>query len=302
VLTTAGGRRSPGAVLTSAAGETSTAAPADEPEAPDGSGASEFRRHFAQRDAAFDSAPSTLLQCSGIDKEYGGLAVLKAVDLALPRHGIFGLCGPNGAGKTTLLNVVGGSVAPSAGHVSLAGEDITHLLPADRFRRGVSRTFQAVHLIPGRTVIDNVAVACLGSQQSSLVRGILTSRLADARGAAMEALDYLGMRDLAHREVPSLTLETQRMVELARAMASRPRLLLLDEPASGLSEPQRERLKDVLRSIGRFTCVLLVEHDLALVAAVAEKIFVLESGALVFDGTADEFRSSELVSSLLIGV
>jgi ABC-type branched-subunit amino acid transport system ATPase component len=102
--------------------------------------------------------------------------------------------------------------------------------------------------------------------------------------------------------VPSLTLETQRMVELARAMASRPRLLLLDEPASGLSEPQRERLKDVLRSIGRFTCVLLVEHDLALVAAVAEKIFVLESGALVFDGTADEFRSSELVSSLLIGV
>jgi branched-chain amino acid transport system ATP-binding protein len=166
----------------------------------------------------------------------------------------------------------------------------------------VSRTFQAVHLIPGRSVIDNVAVACLGSQQSSLVRGIVTNRLADARASAMEALDYLGMRDLADREVPSLTLETQRMVELARAMASRPRLLLLDEPASGLSEPQRERLKAVLRSIGRFTCVLLVEHDLALVAAVAEKIFVLESGALVFDGTADEFRNSELVSTLLIGV
>jgi branched-chain amino acid transport system permease protein len=287
-----GGRRA-------AAGAADDPAAADDPDEPAGAG---FRRHFAQRDAASTSSPSTLLECSGIDKEYGGLRVLKAVDLALPAHGIFGLCGPNGAGKTTLLNVIGGSVAPSAGHVSLAGEDITSLLPSDRFRRGVSRTFQAVHLIPGRSVIDNVAVACLGSQQSSLVRGIVTNRLSDARAAAMEALDYLGMRGLAQREVPSLTLETQRMVELARAMASRPRLLLLDEPASGLSEPQRERLKAVLRSIGRFTCVLLVEHDLTLVAAVAEKVFVLESGALVFAGTADEFRGSDLVTALLIGV
>jgi branched-chain amino acid transport system ATP-binding protein len=94
----------------------------------------------------------------------------------------------------------------------------------------------------------------------------------------------------------------QRMVELARAMASRPMLLLLDEPASGLSAPQRERLTEVLRSIGEFTCVLLVEHDLALVASVAERIFVLSSGSVVFDGDPDAFRESELVSSLLIGV
>ncbi|MGH2883901.1 MAG: ABC transporter ATP-binding protein, partial [Solirubrobacteraceae bacterium] len=101
-------------------------------------------------------------------------------------------------------------------------------------------------------------------------------------------------------EVSSLTLETQRMVELARAMASRPTLLLLDEPASGLSTPQRERLKDVMRSIGEVTCVLLVEHDLDLIAAIAERIYVLESGALVFTGTGEEFRSSGAVSSLLI--
>jgi ABC-type branched-subunit amino acid transport system ATPase component len=166
----------------------------------------------------------------------------------------------------------------------------------------MSRTFQAVHLIPDRTVIDNVAVACLQSQESTLVRGIVASRLGDARAEAMQALESLGMRDLAHRQVSSLTLEMQRMVELARAMASRPRLLLLDEPASGLSAPQRERLREVLRSIGEYTCVLLVEHDLTLVASVAERIFVLSSGVLVFDGSADEFKGSELVSSLLTGV
>jgi branched-chain amino acid transport system permease protein len=259
-------------------------------------------RQIAERHDAAVPDDRTLLECSGVDKEYGGLKVLDNIDLAIPQRGIFGLCGPNGAGKTTLLNVIAGSVPPSAGRVSLNGEDITGLLPWDRFRRGVSRTFQSVRLIGDRTVIDNVAVACLRSQESTLVRGIVANRLGDARQEAMQALESLGMSDIAHRQVASLTLEMQRMVELARAMASRPTLLLLDEPASGLSAPQRERLKEVLRSIGESTCVLLVEHDLALVASVAERILVLSSGALVFDGGADEFRESELVSSLLIGV
>ena len=263
---------------------------------------SAFRQYFAGSHAASASETSALLECSGVDKEYGGLKVLENVDLAIPHRGIFGLCGPNGAGKTTLLNVIAGSVAPSAGRVSLNGEDITHELPSSRFRRGMSRTFQAVRLIPDRTVVDNVAVACLQSHESTLVRGIVASRLAEAREEAMRTLEYLGMHGIAQREVASLTMEMQRMVELARAMASRPMLLLLDEPASGLSAPQRERLTEVLRSIGEFTCVLLVEHDLALVASVAERIFVLSSGSVVFDGDPDAFRESELVSSLLIGV
>lgn len=262
---------------------------------------SAFRRHFEARLADEAAATTTLLEVRGVAKEYGGLIVLRDIDLTLPQRGIFGLCGPNGAGKSTLLGIVGGSVRPSAGTVTLAGEVITALPPAERFGRGVGRTFQAVHLIRGRTVLDNVAVACLSSQRSNLLRGIVVSRLAQARSDAMEALDYLGLGELAHREVGSLTLETQRMVELARAMASRPSLLLLDEPASGLSEIQRERLRELLRAIGEVTCVLLVEHDLDLIAAIAERILVLESGALVFTGTGEEFRSSELVNSLLIG-
>jgi branched-chain amino acid transport system permease protein len=250
---------------------------------------------------AADPRAATLLEVRGVYKEYGGLSVLHDVTLALPERGLFGLCGPNGAGKSTLLNIIGGSVAPSAGEVILSGTDITRRPPNERFYQGVSRTFQAVHLIKGRTVLDNVAVACLASHNSSIVTRIGRSRLDAARTQAARTLADLGMAGLADREVSSLTLETQRMVELARALAPSPRLLLLDEPASGLSEDQRQRLAALLATIADRTCVLLVEHDLALVAQVSERIFVLSGGHLVFDGGPADFRSSPVVNSLLVG-
>ena len=250
-----------------------------------------------------EGLPGTfLLECRGIGKEYGGLTVLDDIALALPERGLFGLCGPNGAGKTTLLNVIGGSVPPSRGHVLLDGEDITKRPPHERFYQGISRTFQAVHLVKGRTVLDNVAVSCLASHTSSIITRIGRSRLAEAREKAAQALAGLGMQRLADREVSSLTLENQRMVELARALAPNPRLLLLDEPASGLSEEQRRRLADVLHELGTRTCVLLVEHDLDLVAQVSSRIFVLSGGRLVFDGGPSDFRASPVVNSLLVGL
>jgi branched-chain amino acid transport system permease protein len=244
---------------------------------------------------------ATLLEVRSVFKEYGGLSVLHDVSITLPERGLFGLCGPNGAGKSTLLNIIGGSVAPTAGEVILDGTDITKRPPNERFYQGISRTFQAVHLIKGRTVLDNVAVACLASHKSSIVTRIGRSRLDAAREKAARALADLGMAHLADREVSSLTLETQRMVELARALASGPRLLLLDEPASGLSEDQRQRLAALLAALADRTCVLLVEHDLALVAQVSERIFVLSGGRLVFDGGPADFRSSPVVNSLLVG-
>jgi branched-chain amino acid transport system permease protein len=242
-----------------------------------------------------------LLEVRGVFKEYGGLGVLHDITIALPERGLFGLCGPNGAGKSTLLNVIGGSVPPSAGEVVLDGADITRRPPNQRFHLGISRTFQAVHLIKGRTVLDNVAAACLASHGSSIVTRIGRSGLAAARTKAARTLAGLGMAHLADREVSSLTLETQRMVELARALAPDPRLLLLDEPASGLSEEQRQRLAALLTVLAERTCVLLVEHDLALVAQVSERIFVLSAGRLVFDGGPADFRSSPVVNSLLVG-
>jgi branched-chain amino acid transport system permease protein len=264
--------------------------------------ASDFGRSWTARAGAADSPGIPLVECVGIGKDYGGLRVLDAVGLALPARGLFGLCGPNGAGKSTLLGVIGGSVSPSAGRVLLDGTEVTRLPPPQRFHLGVSRTFQAVHLIGGRTVLDNVAVSCLRSHRSGLAAGIARSRLAEARDQAMAALEYLGMGRLSGQEVSGLTLENQRMVEFARAVAARPRLLLLDEPTSGLSEPQREHLKDVLRTVGGMTCVLLVEHDLGLVAQISEKIYVLASGRLVFEGGPEEFRNSAVVNSLLVGI
>ena len=251
--------------------------------------------------AGLGARDATLLEVRGVFKEYGGLSVLHDVSLALPGRGLFALCGPNGAGKSTLLNVIGGSVAPSSGEVIFAGADITRRPPHERFFQGISRTFQAVHLIKGRTVLDNVAVACLASHTASIVTRIGPSRLDAARAKAARTLADLGMAHLADREVSSLTLEMQRMVELARALAPSPRLLLLDEPASGLSEEQRQRLAALLVTLAERTCVLLVEHDLALVAQVSERIFVLSGGHLVFDGGPADFRSSPVVNTLLVG-
>ena len=243
-----------------------------------------------------------LLECDGIGKEYGGLTVLDDVSVTLPARGLFGLCGPNGAGKSTLLGIIGGSVPPSRGRVLLDGADVTRLPPQQRFGLGVSRTFQAVHLIRGRTVLDNVAVACLASHRSGMVTRLFRSELAEARQKAAQTLSRLGMAALSGRDVTSLTLESQRMVELARAVAAGPRLLLLDEPASGLSDAERGRLADMLTELAGLTCVLLVEHDLALVAQVSQRIFVLAGARLVFDGDPSGFRASPLVNSLLVGL
>jgi branched-chain amino acid transport system permease protein len=243
-----------------------------------------------------------LLECAGIGKEYGGLTVLDDVTLTLPPKGLFGLCGPNGAGKSTLLGIIGGSVPPARGRVLLDGADVTRLPPQQRFGLGISRTFQTVHLIRGRTVLDNVAVACLTSHRSGIASRLFRSELVEARQQAEQTLARLGMTALSGRDVSSLTLENQRMVELARAIAARPRLLLLDEPASGLSEGERQRLGELLRDLAGLTCVLLVEHDLDLVAQISQRIFVLAGGRLVFDGSPAGFRASALVNSLLVGL
>jgi branched-chain amino acid transport system permease protein len=243
-----------------------------------------------------------LLECVGVGKEYGGLTVLDDITLTLPPRGLFGLCGPNGAGKSTLLAIIGGSVPATRGRIVLDGADVTRLPPQQRFHLGVSRTFQTVHLIGGRTVLDNVAVACLTSHRSGILSRLFRSELAPARQQAAQTLDRLGMAAMSGRDVSSLTLESQRMVELARAIAARPRLLLLDEPASGLSEKQRQRLGDLLREFGEMTCVLLVEHDLDLVAQLSQRIFVLAGGRLVFDGGPADFRTSPTVNSLLVGL
>jgi branched-chain amino acid transport system ATP-binding protein len=164
-----------------------------------------------------------LLECDGIGKQYGGLAVLADVSLTLPARGLFGLCGPNGAGKSTLLNIIAGSVSASRGRVLLDGADVTRLPPPQRFALGVSRTFQAVHLIRGRTVLDNVAVACLTSHRSGMVSRLFRSELAGARQKAGQTLGRLGMAALSGSSPASASRPTTPSSSSARSPARTPR-------------------------------------------------------------------------------
>ena len=219
------------------------------------------------------------------------MVAVNDVSFAIPPQGITALCGPNGAGKTTLLNVIAGSTGCDSGEVIFAGDALGSSRPEERFRRGISRTFQAIHLVKSRSVVDNVAVACLSTKQNGLVRGFGRNRIRLAREEALQALDELDLVPFAWELVGTLTLETQRLVELARALASHPRLLVLDEPASGLSSSERVRLQEVLVEVGKNVAVLLVEHDLQLVRSIAERVLVLEHGSLIFDGASTSFTS-----------
>lgn len=242
------------------------------------------------------------LECHELTKAFGGVVAVDAVSLAVSGPGIYAICGPNGAGKTTLFELIAGGLKADGGEVSLNGVDATRMLPHERAQLGMARTLQTVRLMNARSVIDNVAVAALESHRTFMTRALVSSGLAEARERAWGALERLGIDHLADRRPAQLTLEVQRTVELARAIVAGPRLLLLDEPASGLSVEQRERLSQTLQELAQDATVVLVEHDLQMVARIAKQIFVLIDGRLVFSGDSERFLNSDVVRSELMGL
>jgi branched-chain amino acid transport system ATP-binding protein len=236
-----------------------------------------------------------LLEARGIRVRFGGNLVLDHVTFAAEAGRITGLIGPNGAGKTTLFNVLSGLLSPSAGHVVFDGHEVTGLRPARRARLGIGRTFQRLEMFDHLSVRENVRVAAEFRRSWSRER-------VDVVGTTDEIMARIGLQSVADERVDALPTGLCRLVELARALAVRPRLLLLDEPASGQDESETERFAAMLRSLAADgMAVVLVEHDMRLVMDVCEELHVLDLGRVVAVGTPAEIQAHPHVLAAYLG-
>lgn len=244
------------------------------------------------------TSPDVVLACTDITKVYGGLKAVDGVSLEVPGSGLFGLCGFNGAGKSTLFSLLAGSARASSGTVRIGGRDATAWQATRRARSGVARTWQTVRLAAGRTALDNVAAACLSNPGQWVLGSVWKAQLAPARERALAALEQLGIGHLAGQFVDGMTLEGQRLTELARAIVSDPKVLLADEPASGLSATQRTVLADVLATISEERAVVVVEHDLDMLTSISKHMWAMVEGRLAYSGDVETFRSSRVFAEL----
>jgi branched-chain amino acid transport system ATP-binding protein len=236
-----------------------------------------------------------LLETRGVTVRFGGTTAVDDVDLGLDPGQVTGLIGPNGAGKTTLFNVVTGMQRPSSGSVLLDGTDITRKSPAKRGQLGVARTFQRLELFLSLSVRDNVRVA--GDIVKASRRGAY-----DIEAETERVLELTGLADIADREVADIPTGRARVVEVARALMTHPRLLLLDEPASGQTEQETEVFAVMLRELAdEGLAICLVEHDLSLVMSLCRTIHVLDRGRLIASGTPEEVRATPEVVAAYIG-
>jgi branched-chain amino acid transport system ATP-binding protein len=250
--------------------------------------------------AAAAAAPPAL-EIRNLQKRFGALQVANNISLALPRGARHALIGPNGAGKTTLINLITGRVRASAGKVLLDGEEITALSQAGRTRRGIARTFQVNQLFRGLTVLENVYLAI--GERTGICRRLWRSA---GREVAVleEALDHLQALELladACKPVRELPYGRQRLVEIAIALAQRPKLLLLDEPAAGVPSSESHLILDAIARLDPNITVLIIEHDMDVVFRFASRIIVLVAGAVLTEGTPEEISADERVRAVYLG-
>ena len=233
---------------------------------------------------------TSALDVSGVSVRFGGRLALDAVDLAAEAGSVTGLIGPNGAGKTTLFNVICGLQSAMRGRVHIGGQDVTRLPPFKRARRGLARTFQRLEPFGLLTVRENVRLA------ADAAKRVDQDRVTD------ELLERLGIADLASQRADRLPTGQARVVELARALATAPQVLLLDEPASGQDERETAAFSAVLREVAASgVAVVLVEHDIQLVMGVCDQIHVLDLGRVLASGTPAEVQRDEAVLAAYLG-
>jgi branched-chain amino acid transport system ATP-binding protein len=235
---------------------------------------------------------SALLTVSGVTKRFRGLVAVDALSLAVPKGEIFAVIGPNGAGKTTLFNMIAGVFSPDSGTIAFAGERIDVLSSDQVCRRGIGRTFQIVRPFPALSVEDNVLIGALLHRR----------QVHDARERALEILRRLDLYDKRAQRASSLTLPDRKRLEVARALATEPTLLLLDEVMAGLRPTETDRMVGILKQLNQETglTILLIEHVMRAVMALASRILVMHHGAAIAEGTPGEVvRNRAVIDSYL---
>ncbi|MQR01723.1 ABC transporter ATP-binding protein [Glaciimonas soli] len=248
-----------------------------------------------------------LLQLNNISKSFGGLHVLQDVNLSVPQGEIFGLIGPNGAGKTTVLNLITGLLRASGGSITFAGEDIGKIAPHKITERGIARTFQNIRVFKEMTLLENVVVGMhdhmdYGFAGMLFNLGGYRKCEAQARERALELLSWVRLDHKAQMLADSLSYGEQRKLELARALATKPKLLLLDEPVAGMNPSEKtELMTEILNIKQRGFSIFMIEHDMRFVMGLCDRIAVLNFGRIIAEGTPEQIKNNQEVIEAYLG-
>jgi ABC-type branched-subunit amino acid transport system ATPase component len=241
------------------------------------------------------------LETVNLGKRFGGIVAASTLSLRIEQGSRHALIGPNGAGKTTVINLLTGLLRPDAGRILLAGEDITALAPHQRVKRGLARTFQINQLFGELTPFETIAAAVAERSGRGADWWRTAGRDTDVAREIVKILERFRIDDVMHARTAVLPYGKQRLLEIALAIACRPRVLLLDEPAAGVPEAERQELLDIIAELPADVTVLLVEHDMNLVFSFAERISVLVNGGLFVEGAPDEVASDPRVKAAYLG-
>ena len=245
-------------------------------------------------------AAVTVLETRGLTRQFGGVVAVDNVDFELPQGQIRGIIGPNGAGKTTLVSLIAGRIGADGGQIRLMGHDISRTPAHKRVRRGIVYTFQVSSTFAQSTVLENVALASQSRLMQSW-RSLISVDEQKVHSIAFDALQTVGLAEVAHEIVAKLPYGHQRLVEVAMSWALNPKLLILDEPTQGLSEGEIDNLTQVLATKPDAMTVLIIEHNMPFVLGLAETVTVMDGGAVLFEGTPAAVSANQAVQDAYLG-